>query len=153
MKKLLLTLAIAAPLAFASFSYADDDPDAGKITDAKFSQAGGQIVGLTGAADDVKTPIGKLSSGVALAANTADTGYALITVHKNGTKAFGTGHDSTAIYTANIAKGSIGKLEDGDVKAPAKAAAEGSFYATSDDGKQTAESTAEPFDGTDWKAM
>lgn len=49
--------------------------------------------------------IGKLSTGVALAYKCATTGYALITQHENGVKAFGTAHDSTAITWKTVAKG------------------------------------------------
>ncbi|MDY0301985.1 MAG: hypothetical protein RBQ99_10420 [Trichlorobacter sp.] len=152
MKKLLLTLAIAAPLAFASFSYADDPPEAetGEITDVDFGQAGGQIVG-TGSGDDFI--IGRLSSGVALGANTAAGGYAIITVHKNGTKAFGTAHDSTAIYSANINKADIGK--EPEITRPAAASADGSFYTLDeDDGSLSAEDAVGDFaTGAKWTAM
>ncbi|PNU19205.1 hypothetical protein C2E25_13750 [Geothermobacter hydrogeniphilus] len=42
--------------------------------------------------------IGKTSTGVGVAWNTATGGYALMTQHKSGTKAYGSSYDSTAIY-------------------------------------------------------
>ena len=42
--------------------------------------------------------IGKLSTGVGVGWKTETGGYALVTQHKNGTKAYGTSYDSTAIY-------------------------------------------------------
>jgi len=49
--------------------------------------------------------IGKNSTGVSVGVTTSATGYGLKTQHKNGTKAFGTTYDSTAIYTAPVTKG------------------------------------------------
>jgi hypothetical protein len=64
------------------------------------------IAGKTAATTDLK-PIGKLSTGVSLAFNTLTTGYALITQHQNGVKAFGTAHDSTAITYETVTKGAL----------------------------------------------
>jgi hypothetical protein len=49
--------------------------------------------------------IGKLSTGDVLAWITGTTGYAIITQHINGVKAFGTSHDSTAITWQATTKG------------------------------------------------
>jgi len=46
--------------------------------------------------------IGKTSTGVGIGYVTASTGYAVVTQHKNGTKAFGSSFDSTAIYSAPV---------------------------------------------------
>ena len=62
------------------------------------------VAGKTSATTDLK-PIGKLSTGVSMAYNVSTTGYALITQHENGVKAFGTAHDSTAIYNLTVVKG------------------------------------------------
>ncbi len=49
--------------------------------------------------------IGKLSTGDQLGWSTATTGYAVVTQHINGVKAFGTAHDSTAITWMSVTKG------------------------------------------------
>ena len=49
--------------------------------------------------------IGKTSTGVGVGWNTATLGYAVNTQHINGTKAFGTTFDSTAMYQKDEAKG------------------------------------------------
>ncbi len=46
--------------------------------------------------------IGKTSTGVGVGAKTASTGYAIVTQHKNGTKAFGSSMDSTSVYTIPV---------------------------------------------------
>ena len=46
--------------------------------------------------------ISKTSTGVAVAMSTATTGYAVVTQHKKGTKAFGTSFDSTSIYSLAV---------------------------------------------------
>ena len=51
--------------------------------------------------------IGKLSTGVHLSWNTAAAGYAVITAHKSGVKAFGSAHDSTAITWKTQAKDTV----------------------------------------------
>lgn len=46
--------------------------------------------------------VGKSSSGVGVGMLTSATGYAVVTQHVNGTKAFGTSYDSTSIYSQNV---------------------------------------------------
>jgi hypothetical protein len=53
--------------------------------------------------------IGKASTGVAVGCLTSTLGYALITQHKQGVKAYGTSHDSTAVYMADAQKGTAKK--------------------------------------------
>lgn len=53
--------------------------------------------------------IGKCSTGVGIGWNTATTGYALATQHKNGSKVFGTSFDSTSLYAKDVA--TIGTTE------------------------------------------
>lgn len=50
-------------------------------------------------------PIGKLSASVSMGYKGDATGYAIDTQHQKGTKAFGTSHDSTAIYSTDVATG------------------------------------------------
>ena len=49
--------------------------------------------------------VGKTSKGVKAGVNYTSTGYAINTKHNSGSKAFGTAHDSTAIYTTELAVG------------------------------------------------
>jgi hypothetical protein len=49
--------------------------------------------------------IGKNSTGCSTGWDTANGGYALNTQHQNGSKAFGTSYDSTAIYQTDVVKG------------------------------------------------
>ncbi len=46
--------------------------------------------------------ISKMSKGVFVTANTTLLGYTLFTPHLNGSKAYGSAHDSTALYTQEI---------------------------------------------------
>lgn len=49
--------------------------------------------------------IGKTSTGVSVGLLTGAGGYAVITQHKNGTKAFGSSFDSTSIFSSNVTTG------------------------------------------------
>jgi hypothetical protein len=49
--------------------------------------------------------IGKTSTGVGLGINTSAIGYALVTQHLNGTKAYGSSYDSTSIYAEDATVG------------------------------------------------
>ncbi len=79
-------------------------------TDMDFAK-GGQ--GLYGGKDGVTlakggagtTLIGTSSTNVGVGFNTATGGYSINTQHLNGTKAFGTSYDSTAMYQKDVVKG------------------------------------------------
>lgn len=98
MKRILLASLLVIVAATSSFAAASSDID--------FANAGKSVVaGKT--ADSASTealPIGKTSTGVALAFVTETAGYAIITQHKLGVKAFGTSADSTAIYSKTVEK-------------------------------------------------
>jgi hypothetical protein len=83
-------LALTAGNAFAAATIAvDANPDTG---------------GGTLSADAPATAaIAKMSKGVMVTARTSLTGYSLYTAHLNGSKAYGSAHDSTAIYNQEIA--------------------------------------------------
>jgi hypothetical protein len=49
--------------------------------------------------------IGRNSTGCSVGWDTALGGYAINTQHQNGSKAFGTSFDSTAIYQTDVVKG------------------------------------------------
>ncbi|MBV5338615.1 MAG: hypothetical protein J0665_03510 [Deltaproteobacteria bacterium] len=53
----------------------------------------------TGTAQEL---IGKTSTGVGVGLLTSSLGYCLVTQHINGTKAFGSAHDSTSIFAINV---------------------------------------------------
>ena len=69
-----------------------------------WTNAGLTVVGGNDASVTAPKAIGKLSTGVSMAFTTSTTGYSLITQHKNGVKAFGTSHDSTALYSLTVVK-------------------------------------------------
>jgi hypothetical protein len=94
MKKILIASLLVVLAATSSFG-ADADSSASVLDDA-----GKTVVSGT-------STIGKLSTGVHMAWITSDLGYAIITQHKNGVKAFGTAHDSTAITWKDASKGTI----------------------------------------------
>jgi hypothetical protein len=90
MKRIIISFAIL--FAFAGTSFA------GSITPAS-TDAGKRLFGSkasTAAATD--TLIGKLSTGVYAGVNSGAGGYAIFTMHKSGTKSYGTSFDSTNIY-------------------------------------------------------
>ena len=65
------------------------------------------LYGAKGAASLTSPLIGKNSTGVGVGVQTSSVGYSIITQHINGTKAFGTSFDSTAMVSADVAtKGS-----------------------------------------------
>jgi hypothetical protein len=55
--------------------------------------------------DTTPKAIGKLSSGVTLGFNVLASGYALITQHQLGKKAYASAHDSTAIVYKDVEVG------------------------------------------------
>ncbi|MDY0302032.1 MAG: hypothetical protein RBQ99_10675 [Trichlorobacter sp.] len=155
MKKLLLSIsALTLALSFSSAGTSH----AAEIKAANFTeQAGKTITGYdTAGAAGNATPIGQLSSNVALAAKSDTGGYVIITTHRNGTKAFGTGSDSTTLYSATIDKTKIGNPE---IKEPTAARAADNFFTetTDDDGnviKREEKDAAVTGDLTGvWKAM
>ena len=93
MKKILV-LTILSIFVLSGYAFADITETASSGID-HINGAGGQVAaGAISSGDNIS----KLSTGVALGWNTTTSGYAIIASHENGTKAFGTAHDSTAIY-------------------------------------------------------
>ena len=102
MKKMIfitLVLVLTSSMAFAI--------DAGTLT----GQTGGmEVRGAVASGTTSGTggqPIGRLSNNVYFLANYSDTGYALATYHSQGTKAYGTGYDSTKIYWNQIGENGV----------------------------------------------
>jgi hypothetical protein len=87
------------------------------------------------------TSIGKTSTGVGVAAVSNVNGYALITQHMNGTKAYGSAFDSTAIYQTiqDLVPGTA--VDTTDFAAPGGELAEGTTYSET------------VFPDTDWRTM
>lgn len=98
MKKIIILIALSlfsASSAFAAASAA-----------VVYSNAGKTLRGAASSVAATSPSIGKLSTKVGCAWNTVTTGYAIITQHESGTKAYGTSYDSTAIYVKDVTKGS-----------------------------------------------
>lgn len=95
MKKILILTAVLALVATNCFAIASG------ATGAMTLATG--TTGLTLHADSATATattarIGKSSTGVGVGWNTSVGGYALVTQHASGTKAYGSSYDSTAIY-------------------------------------------------------
>lgn len=94
MKTILILTACLVLAASTSFA-------AGATGDIDFTNTGLALHGGaddTAAADSDSALIGKCSTGVSVAWNTTTEGYALMTQHKSGTKAYGTSYDSTSLF-------------------------------------------------------
>jgi hypothetical protein len=63
---------------------------------------GSAVYGSGGTASSTTPLIGKTSTGVGIAWKSDPNGYAIVTQHKSGTKAFGTAADATSIYQATV---------------------------------------------------
>ncbi|HIJ96388.1 MAG TPA: hypothetical protein HPP94_11750 [Desulfuromonadales bacterium] len=100
LKKISTLTAFALLLASAAFA----SGTAGLATgDAMTSASGGKsLYGDKTTAATTTALIGKSSTGAAVAVFSTALGYGLTTQHVNGTKAFGTSHDSTAIYSIDV---------------------------------------------------
>jgi hypothetical protein len=100
MKKIIILNILA--LFIASTTFALDE------FDVNFADGGKTLYGsLTTATKDTAgtLAIGKLSNRVGLAIQCNTDGYAIITQHEGGVKAYGTSHDSTAIFVRDVTKG------------------------------------------------
>ncbi len=105
MKKIIILNVVA--LFVASVAFADG---------VDFKEAGKTLYGAAGTVDPGESgtfSIGKLSTKVGLGWLNDATGYAIITQHQSGTKAYGTSHDSTAIYVKDVVKKGTGEDEPG----------------------------------------
>jgi len=75
---------------------------------AGFADAGKVLHGDNTAADDTTATIARLSTGVAVGMKTEALGYAVVTQHQSGTRAYGTSYDSTAIFMSD--EGQVGAI-------------------------------------------
>ena len=100
MKKIFLLILITAFMtgnAFAALAVADNDGTGGL-----------QLVGYTAtSATGAQTKISRMSNNVYVTAEYNANGYTLSTYHSQGTKAYGTGYDSTSIFWAGIGENGI----------------------------------------------
>ena len=87
------------------------DTASGATGSIVFTNVGLELHGAPATATNSTALIGKASTGVGVGWNTKTTGYALITQHKSGTKAFGSSYDSTAMFMT-IAEGTPGTVID-----------------------------------------
>lgn len=95
MKKILVITAVL--VLAASSSFAAIATGATGTMDLAGS-TGLELHGDPATADADSALIGKGSTGVSVGWNTDVNGYAIMTQHKSGTKAYGSSYDSTAIY-------------------------------------------------------
>ena len=119
MKKTMIIMLVAALTFVSSSAFAGDLSSGGVST-----VPGGQVTATAPANLD----IANLSTNVLIGATYSATGYAIDTYHTNGTKAYGTAYDSTAIYWQELGVG-------GTLTAPSSS------------------DSAEAFPASDWKEM
>jgi hypothetical protein len=101
MKKITIFVAISLFAASSAFASGDISMDSNLVTSTKTGlSVYAAKTGVT-AATGVNL-IGKTSTGVGVGIKSTTVGYAVVTQHKNGTKAFGSSFDSTSIYSAPV---------------------------------------------------
>lgn len=100
MKKIITTIAFSLFVATQAFAAATIDMPA-DLT-AATTVTGGTLFGDKTTATASTTLIGKTSTGVALAAKTGTGGYAMVTQHKSGNRAFATSYDSTSVFYKDV---------------------------------------------------
>jgi len=93
--KKIIMLNVAA-IFMASAAFAGTAADLTSGTGKNVAGTGGPATGAT---------IGKLSTKVGLGWETAAGGYAIYTQHEQGTKAYGSAHNSTSIFMKDVTKG------------------------------------------------
>jgi hypothetical protein len=104
MKKIIIINVVALFTASMAFAVGDKQVT---WTDVGKSLYGAKVtVSVTNGKPDAGTSLlGKCSTGVAAGWRTAKGGYAVNTQHQQGTKAFGTSYDSTAMWQTDVTKG------------------------------------------------
>jgi len=100
-KKISILTAMALLLSSAAFAAATNDCALAAAT------TGLTLYGSKTTATATSALIGKNSTGVCVGLTTGSAGYAMLTQHINGTKAFGTTYDSTAMLSAEAVKGTV----------------------------------------------
>jgi hypothetical protein len=109
MKKILIIN--AAILLLATAAYAGDNVTMTSDLASTSSKSGLTLYGGKNSGDAANTGdaaqklIGKTSTGVSVGIKSSSLGYAIVTQHKQGIKAYGTSHDATAVYMVDAVKG------------------------------------------------
>lgn len=101
MNKLLVIVMTIVLAMFATSSFADTA--SGATGDMAFTTTGAELHGHDTTATKTTALIGKCSTGVGVGWITSVNGYAVITQHKNGSKAYATSFDSTSIFAEDVA--------------------------------------------------
>lgn len=97
MKKILVITAVLVFAASSSFAaIATGATGTMDLAGSTGLELHGDVAGGTATADTAL--IGKGSTGVSVGWNTSVNGYAIMTQHKSGTKAYGSSYDSTSLY-------------------------------------------------------
>jgi hypothetical protein len=97
MKKIIALLAFSLLAATQVFAAGNSITMATDLTSTS-AKTGLTLYGDKTTATNQTTLIGKTSTGVALGAMSGAGGYALITQHKSGNRAFATSYDSTSVF-------------------------------------------------------
>jgi len=99
MKKVLILTSAFLLLASSCFAFTDVASTA-TGTMSLANSTGGELhaAATSNTADLSSALIGKTSTGVGIGWKTDVNGYAIVTQHKSGTKAYGTSYDSTSLY-------------------------------------------------------
>lgn len=100
MKKIIILTALSLFVASSAFAATGLTLD---LTKTGLTVYGAKASATKNAAGTIA--IGKTSTGVAVGLNTAASGYAVQTQHKNGTKAYGSAFDSTSIWVKDVTAG------------------------------------------------
>lgn len=105
MKRVIFAVAISMLISAGAYAAGTSITMTTDLTSAS-SQSGLTVYGdKTDATAATASVIGKTSTGVSVGLLTATNGYAVVTQHKSGTKAFGSSADSTSIYSSNVTVG------------------------------------------------
>jgi hypothetical protein len=99
-KKISILAAIALFVTTSAFAGTNAGPATGAtllVTDG-----GKSLWGAAASAGPTTTLIGKNSTGVSVGAYSTALGYGITCQHINGTKAYGTSQDSTALYSFDV---------------------------------------------------
>lgn len=99
-KKISILTAMVLLVSSAAFASGDIDMGTTLLTSAA---TGKTLYGAKAATASTSSPlIGKTSTGVGLGVHSTTQGYAVTTMHMNGTKQFGTSYDATNIFSKDV---------------------------------------------------
>lgn len=104
MKTMLMIIALSMLAASTAFATAGTSQTMDSTLTGS-NKLGKSLYGDKTAATASTALIGKTSTGVGVGILTSSTGYAVVTQHQNGTKAFGTSYDSTSMFSIEATKG------------------------------------------------